>query len=222
MHQKRFAAKDIIIKAGDTGKELYLIISGRVSVYVNYGMQSQFKVAELVQDAFFGESAMFEAAPRSATIVAAENTVLQVVPLDDVAQAIELNPEIFLALIKNYYTRRQEQNRELMQVNSLVEEAYKINEESLALNANIIDCLSQIKSIARENNMLSLNAAIEAARIGELGRSFAIVANELKELATKTDTIAGQSHELINECKKNSLKSAEKFNTVKEFLAKFK
>jgi len=92
-----------------------------------------------------------------------------------------------------------------------MEMADKINQLSTDAN-DVKNVLGVINDIAEQTNLLALNAAIEAARAGEHGRGFAVVADEVRQLAERTQKSLSEINATINVIMQNIMEASAEMN----------
>ena len=99
LERKRFGKDEVVFREGDRGEEMFIVLSGRIGSYREESDGTSRKVYEFVPGRFFGEMAIIEGAPRSATCRAEEDTDLLVLEGIDFYRLVFEHPMIALKLL---------------------------------------------------------------------------------------------------------------------------
>jgi len=104
--RRTYAADETIVKEGSTGTALYVLLSGRVRIERG-GKQ----VGELGPGDFFGELALIEEEPRSATVIAVDETECLLFPAWEFRALLDEQPQIAVAIMRALIERIHRQER---------------------------------------------------------------------------------------------------------------
>jgi methyl-accepting chemotaxis protein len=141
----------------------------------------------------------------SSVSLVAENTQLASSSATKIKSDVFESNEIVKVTIELTHALAKQINKATMEIGELAEASESIG--------GIADTIS---NIAEQTNLLALNAAIEAARAGEQGRGFAVVADEVRSLAQRTQQATSEIHEMILTLQETTASSVETMNHSKE------
>jgi len=168
--------RDIQVASRDTRNSADT--SSGIAREVSAGMQRQYREVELAATALHEMSASAQEVARNSHSAADAATAAE--------SASRSGQAVFSSAERSIENLDQRLDTTLKQVHALA-----------ASSAQIGQVLDVISTIAQQTNLLALNAAIEAARAGEQGRGFAVVADEVRHLASNTQSSVEQVRTVI-------------------------
>ncbi|MBP9997179.1 MAG: cyclic nucleotide-binding domain-containing protein [Lachnospiraceae bacterium] len=147
-HYMRTYEKDrVIFEEGTYSNTMYIVESGRIGIFKEYGTPNQVKLAE-VDGGMFGEMGLVSDAPRSATAVALETSELELVPRTELSEYFEAFPYMKEQIIDTLSKRIRQSDRDYMKVCGCIKEFIKLDEANEKKSPELIAQMKKYASMA--------------------------------------------------------------------------
>lgn len=112
---RSYATGGTIFQEGDSGDGIYVIIDGSVQITAVVGQGERRVLAKLGPGDFFGEMAVLDNEPRSATALAERDTKVYFIPRGDILEMLERSPRLAVSLVREFSLRMRDFNRQYIQ-----------------------------------------------------------------------------------------------------------
>lgn len=113
---KKMAKGEVVFNEGDWEMTMYLVVSGKIGIYANYGAATEKLLTELEPGKFFGEMGLIEARPRSATAVVLEDAELEVIDSYNVNEYFKNDPDKVVDILVNMTSRLRQLSADYVNV----------------------------------------------------------------------------------------------------------
>ena len=162
---KTFSKGEVIFREGDNGDSFFEVLKGLVGVYTGYGESTEQKLTEIGSGHIVGELALIDAFPRSATVVALEDTDVAEVTIDEMRAYFEGSPDKIKFILGELGERLQRLTDDYTDACATIRELFPKNEER---KPGIAD---KIKKFVNSYNLMSKSKQPSAEFIREAERA---------------------------------------------------
>lgn len=111
--KQKYSTRSTIMHKGELGDDTYLILRGKVKVMVTHADGREIILNILKSGDFFGEMAVFDNMPRSATVIAAEDCEVLIISRENITDLIKRNPQIAFKLLSDMSRRVREADEQI-------------------------------------------------------------------------------------------------------------
>lgn len=163
MIEKNFKKGEVLLRQGAIWDNMYQIKKGSVGVYVNYGEADQVMLTELGENQFFGEMAVIETYPRSASVVALETTTVFEISPSEIGKYFESQPDKIAEIMKNLCSRLRELTNDYDDVTNTIAELRSGKDKS-GRSEGLVNKILKFVNVSKANKNMSEINSVETLR----------------------------------------------------------
>jgi CRP-like cAMP-binding protein len=160
--EKTFNSGEIIINAGDIGRSFFRLVEGSAVVCAGYGQKDQLEVAVIEAGEYFGEMAIIDEYPRSATVLAKGTVRVIEIPDDEMNEYFSFNPDQIIVLINHLGNRVRTTTVEYNEAKTLLTKLQ--SSDSARKDTSLIARIKNHLDLHHSNRVIPTEPSIAAVR----------------------------------------------------------